>query len=108
MTYLHLLYDYLVETRISFSTPELSLGIASAKGLAETLCRNLASKQKYTLMDTKKNCSYHACNLRDSTFTRFREMLNLKRFKTGRKVLVSEALAKSAQCVRTDDQEELP
>jgi len=69
------------------------------------LCRNLAPKQKYALMDTKKNCSYYNCNLRGPTFTRFREMLNLKRFKTRRKALVAEALAKSTQRLREDQQE---
>ena len=37
------------------------------------------------------------------TFTRFREMLNLQRFKIRRKALVSEALAKSTQCLCEDD-----
>ena len=48
----------------------------------------------------------HAC-FYFPTFTRFREMLNLQRFKIRRKALVSEPLAKSTQCLREDDQEGL-
>jgi len=78
------------------------------KAFVRMLCRNLATKQKYALMDTKRNCSYYSCNPRGPTFTRFHEMLNLKRFKIRRKALVTEALAKGTQCLCEDDQEGLP